>query len=445
MTRSDDATDPFDAPGEAVELIQRDLKKGVGAVHSTGMGFLQRKLFNVLLLQAYDDLLEKPQHEIPMGVLRAMLRYDSKDYVRLRQALRDIRSQAVELNLLSRDTEQPPWTITGLISEATIDGGVCTYSFGPKMAQSLYNPEIYALINLRIQNEFTSSFTLNLYENAVRFRGTGTTGWIPVDTWRKLLGATAEGYKDYKRFRRRVLAAAIKECNEKSDLVLTLEEQRAHSMGRPVTHLRFLVKENSQRTLLPYPVDRHDAIREQEEYQQLRSLGVSDRLALMSVSEDPKFATAVARLVSAEHRRGKVRSPAAYASKLLRDKIDLTQRQIEMAGLHEAPGSKVAVPAAHPAVTDADANSAIKRAFEDDRKKRAMDSLTPGERLEWIRRWAALMQSEGRGFLLQGCQVAVGELSPVAEAAFQRHVAREKFGEATPEEMMRWVARRVAG
>ena len=56
----------------------RNLKKHVAAIHTDGqLSLLQRKLSNVLLVNAYDSLLTQAEHEIDEKTLCVMLGYDS--------------------------------------------------------------------------------------------------------------------------------------------------------------------------------------------------------------------------------------------------------------------------------------------------------------------------------------------------------------------------------
>lgn len=423
------------------------LRKHVAAVHSTGLGLLQKKLFNVLLLNAYDTLLEVTTHEIPLAALKALIGYNSKDHGGLREALRGIRSVPVEFNLLGdgKDQNAAPWTITGLISEATLDGGVCTYSFGPKMAAALFQPEIYVMINLHVMRLMTSSFSLSLYENTARFRKVGSTGWIPVATWRKLLGATADLYDNFRHLNTRVLQPSIRECNGKSDLVLTMETQRQATKGRPVTHLRFLIQENRQQTLVPFPVDQYEALRRHPAYQRLRALQISERLALHAVNEDPEWADNIARYVEREHKSGKVKAPAAYASKLIREKAELSDAQ------RDAPKGKAKAELVPPTLPDTrsataatESDALIRRMFETARRERAVSRLTEGEKLEWMKRWEEAAR-EKESFLLIGCDIAAGKLTSPAQAAFERFVTRSTLGEPTDAEIKRWIAGMVSG
>ena len=75
-----------------------------------------------------------------------------------------------------------------LLSYARLKGGVCEYAYSPALAEKLHDPKVFALINLNIQRRFTSGHALALYENCYRFERTGSTGWWPIDLFRRLMG-----------------------------------------------------------------------------------------------------------------------------------------------------------------------------------------------------------------------------------------------------------------
>lgn len=438
------ATQTVQAEGQGPDP-DRLLKKNVTAVHSTGLSLLQRKVFNALLLAAYDELLTREEHELPLSVLKVLIDYKSKDLEGLRQALREIRGKPVEFNLLTRDPGGT-WTITGLLSEATIADGRCVFSFGKRMREMLYSPEVYVLLNLRIQNKLTSGYTLNLYENVSRFRGVKGTGFYEVAQWRKVLGAESKTYDEYKRFSSKVLAPAIKEINEKSDLLITLVEERRSGRGMPVARIKFTIEPNPQTSMAPFPVDAHLQLRDSPVYQQLREIGMSDRAALEAVANDPERASKIAEVVKAEHNRGRVKSPAAYALKLIRDNAELSPRQLELVG-DKAPAKTAGPPTPVVASPDASADAApgrIRRAFETARHQRAMSLLTTATRAEYLERWRVEMIAKDMTFILRDCNFNTGELGGMAEGAFQRFVTRELLGEATDSDLQTWIASRLA-
>lgn len=120
----------------------------------------------------------------------------------------------------------------------------CRYVYAPDLREKLYRPEVYARINLAIQARFGSGYALALYENCARFRKVGTTGWIDLETWRDLLGVGEDQYRAFKALRQKVLAPAIKEVNEFSDVRVEMETQREK---RRIVALKFVVVEAPER------------------------------------------------------------------------------------------------------------------------------------------------------------------------------------------------------
>ena len=67
------------------------VKKHVAAIHVSGkLTLLQRKLSNVLLLNAYDTLMSRPSHQIDARTLCLMIGYNSNDMDTLKQSLRGL-------------------------------------------------------------------------------------------------------------------------------------------------------------------------------------------------------------------------------------------------------------------------------------------------------------------------------------------------------------------
>ncbi len=223
---------------------ERSLKKHIAAVHISGkMTLLQRKVANVLLFFAYKDLLTADSHHIRIRDLAELVGFDSNDLNLVKTAFRTLASIPIEWNLLEDGRET--WEVTSMLSRAKIipSSGLCEYAYDSSLRQKLYNPEMYARINLSIQQHFSSGYSLVLYENCSRYRGVGSTGWIDLNTWRRLFGIKDGQYKQFKDFSRRVLKPAIKEINNSSDLLIEIEYQKEK---RRIIGIRFLIRENSQ-------------------------------------------------------------------------------------------------------------------------------------------------------------------------------------------------------
>ncbi len=237
------------APAEVLPLPPGgELKKHVGAVHVKGqLSLLQRKVSNVLLLRAYEDLPnpEVFEHEIKLRTLAEVSGFDSNDHVLLREALEALAGTTITWNILDAEGAEE-WGVSTFLAQAVVKGGVCRYAYAPDLRRKLYNPEVYARINLAVQERFGSGYALALYENCVRFRKVGSTGWIGLDRWRDLLGVEPGQYPAFKYLNRDVLKPAVEEVNRYSDIHVELHRKRE---GRRVSALRFSVRENDQLAL----------------------------------------------------------------------------------------------------------------------------------------------------------------------------------------------------
>ena len=294
-------------------LKRESVKKNVAAIHVSGkLSLLQRKLSNVLLLNAYDTLVSQPKHRIDARTLCLMIGYNSNDMDTLKQALRGLAETVAEWDMLD-DKGRQEWGVSALLSYAKLKGGVCEYAYSPALAEKLHDPKVFALINLNIQRRFTSGHALALYENCYRFVRTGSTGWWPLDLFRRLMGVDASVYYEtFKHLNAKIIKPAVAEVNKTSNIILTPQLRKE---GRAVSEIRFLIKENPQ--LAMFEIDDSEGVRNSAIYTALTGQGVSDRLARQWIAEHGEdYVSEKLRLVSEAEG---IANPARYLSPAIRD------------------------------------------------------------------------------------------------------------------------------
>lgn len=207
------------------------LKKHVGAVHSaSGITLLQRKIANALLYNAYLNLKTKETHEIRISALSELIGYNSRDLKTIKTALIKLISTVVEWNLFDDANDLGTWNASSIIADAQIDGPICRYSYSPLMRELLYNPARYAVIDLKVQEYFTSSYGLALYENCIRYvniPGEAQTPWISMRDFRRLMGVQDGKYKEFKDLKKRVIKIAVEEVNSVTPITVTVEYRRS--------------------------------------------------------------------------------------------------------------------------------------------------------------------------------------------------------------------------
>jgi len=223
-----------------------ELKKAAPAIHIASkngrLSFLQRKVGNILLYNAYPDLLNKEIHSIRVKDLAESVGFNSNDYELLKTSLKQLRNIAIEWNVLNNEGKEK-WGISSMIAEAQIENGLITYSYPPMLRKLLYNPEIFARIDLRVQKRFSGNYALSLYENCYRFKINGTTGVIPLETWKKLIGVEPGGtYEIFKNLNRKIIKPAVEEINTVSDIHVAVEYVKE---GRKVVGLKFNILDNT--------------------------------------------------------------------------------------------------------------------------------------------------------------------------------------------------------
>ena len=90
------------------EVRTESVKKHVAAIHTSGeLSLLERKLSNVLLLHSYDNLLNTRTHRLPVRTLMLVLGWtESENTEKLREALRQLATTAVEFNVMDDGRER---------------------------------------------------------------------------------------------------------------------------------------------------------------------------------------------------------------------------------------------------------------------------------------------------------------------------------------------------
>lgn len=272
------------------EAALREVRKHAATIHIAGdLSITDRKLVNVLLLNAYKNLLTQKQHQVPVAFLTAMIWKAGHNDELVKEAASKLKRTDVVFDRLNNASGKHKWTISSLVSEVTIEGGMVTYEYGTEMAKALADPDIYAVINMGIQRKFTSQYALALYENCLRYRkkpkhpGSGSTGEIELAVWRELLNADAPLYDEFRHFNTFVIQKAKKEINQHSDICVEPHFKRT---GRKVTHIRFDVTDNPQYSLNTLS-DEDAELRESELFRECVKFGIAEDLALHALRTEP--------------------------------------------------------------------------------------------------------------------------------------------------------------
>ena len=196
------------------------LRKYAGAVHiGADLTLYQRRAFNVLLFWAMPEMPRTTRHEIDldelawgMGLERASQRMQ-----RLIESLDKMMEARVVWNLLDDKGELEEWESATLLPYVKVSKKTRTvlYEFTSAFQERVYNPSEFAEIALRMQRVFRSEHALALYENTRRFLINGETPWIPLETFRSLMGVNGKPYYDeFKYLSARLIKPAMQQIYE---------------------------------------------------------------------------------------------------------------------------------------------------------------------------------------------------------------------------------------
>ena len=210
------------------------------------ISLLQRRAWNVLLANAYNELPDKDIYTVSMVELAAKLGFNSGNRNYLKDMLRSLVDCTVEWNILGKDKEEE-WVVASLLASARIKDGICTYGFAPHLRLKLHNPRIYAKLNLRLQNRFKNQYALILWEVCFDYfdtdRDQGETPFIPLATFKDLIGLEPDEYPVFGFLNRDVIKPAIKEINDLTDYHVEVEQKRR---GRRIAELKFRITKVKQ-------------------------------------------------------------------------------------------------------------------------------------------------------------------------------------------------------
>ena len=120
------------------------------------------------------------------------LGFTSRNQVHLKDMLKGLTECLVECHLLGKDKKQVR-EIASLLASAELEKGICTEAFALYSRLKLYNPRVYARLNLRLQEfEFTDRHALIIWEVCFDYfdtsRDYGETSFIALEKCRELMG-----------------------------------------------------------------------------------------------------------------------------------------------------------------------------------------------------------------------------------------------------------------
>jgi plasmid replication initiation protein len=239
-------------------MEDRILIKHTGAIHmANSLTLTQRKVVNILLKNAFSELNQDKTHTLPLSTLMDFLGWSSTSEVTklLKDSLKNLNIQQLEWNIFQKD-RQKVWGVTTLLAYVQISHGQVEYAYSKPLRDLLYNPNIYARLNLAIQRVFTNKHALVLWEYLCECLCSNkvekiTTDPILMDEFKKLLGIqTHKSYASFSALNAQVIKPALLEINEKSDLNVMVKFKK---QGKKVTAVSFTSSRKDTHAICSHP------------------------------------------------------------------------------------------------------------------------------------------------------------------------------------------------
>ena len=194
-------------PGELIDIVEL-----------SPLTLQDRRIYNLLILNAWDSITEPKEHRIHKRDLRGSHNVNdrvSDSLLRLMGAVAQLRIErdAGEGDGLETFTRRVQ--LLAGTEEFVRGNGFVFYSFPAAVRGIIRESSQYARLQKQVMFAFSSKYALALYE-MVQKRGNlkfKTSEEFPVDRFRSLLGVEAGKLKEFKNFKLRAIDPAVLEVN----------------------------------------------------------------------------------------------------------------------------------------------------------------------------------------------------------------------------------------
>lgn len=235
----------------------------------------QRKAYNVVLHKAWNDLkINKNQTIFKFNIseLKRKAGIKANDNWHLKKDMEDISDIKVE-----NVKENGDWCIFRLISSARKNGDFLEIELPAPIREELIINNYYTALDLLQIQRLEGKHAVPIYEMAIRFKKKQIPE-MTIDELRLLTGTNEKpSYNNFNLFKNRVLTPALKEINDKTDILL---DYTTTTQGKKTVTIKFTVtlKESAEPIeLMPGQLTIEDALKDTVE-KIVEPLGVDPKL-----------------------------------------------------------------------------------------------------------------------------------------------------------------------
>ena len=217
-------------PGELIDIVEL-----------SPLTLQDRRIYNLLILNAWDSITEPKEHRIHKRELRGTHNVNDRvgdSLLRLMGAVAQLRIERDIGEGRGTETFTRRVQLLAGTEESARSDGLVYYSFPAAVRGIIRESSQYARLQKQVMFAFSSKYALALYE-MVQKRGNlkfKTSEEFPVERFRSLLGVDPGKLSEFKHFKSRAIDPAVLEVNGLGEFGCKVEP--AAYAGRKVTAVR---------------------------------------------------------------------------------------------------------------------------------------------------------------------------------------------------------------
>ena len=189
---------------------------------SEGLTLADRRIYNLLLSNAWDNIQEPVLHPIRLHELRS----GNPSNDRPRESMRRLMKVVISFDVVEDGIKRE--VLTQLLGPCKLDHnpqGLAYYTFPEPIRNALESSTVFARLRRDLLSQFRSKYALSLYEMVQKRANLSFKSGedFTLEDLRKKLGVEKDRYPIYRDLNARVLKPAVLEVNEISDLECSIE------------------------------------------------------------------------------------------------------------------------------------------------------------------------------------------------------------------------------
>ena len=223
-------------PGELVDIVEM-----------TPLTLTDRRIYNLLIANAWDHIGEAKQHSIRKSDLQ---RPDGlhKGTDRLEDSIRRLMSAIVEVRVLrDRKWETKRVQLLGGNVIPDAEDGFVRYDFQPLMREIINESRVFARLHKKIMFALSSKYSLALYE-MIQKRGNLLRSFedLPIADLRNFLGVPPGKLASWINLKNKAITPAVKEVSDLSEFAVSVEPVKGKARSFSEVRLTWQRKELSE-------------------------------------------------------------------------------------------------------------------------------------------------------------------------------------------------------